>query len=404
MKFAHLADIHLGAWREPKLRELGTKAFVMAIDRCISEGVDFVLISGDLFNTSLPPIESLKVAVTQLKRLKDAGVAVYTIAGSHDFSPSGKTMLEVLEEAELVVDVFKGDVVDERLRLRFAVDAKTGAKITGMIGKKGMLEKRFYEGLVRENLEGESGFKVFMFHTALSELKPRYLEKMESAPISLLPKGFDYYAGGHVHIVEDKSLEGYKNVVYPGPTFPNSFSELEKLGRGGFYLYDSGDISYVKLHVCSVVALSVDCEGKNPSQVNEMILSSLQLKDMSGALVLLRLHGKLETGKISEIGMRKMTDVLVEKGAYLFMKNTSRLTSRGFDEVKVRADSTDEAEKIVIDEHLGQVKSLGLSAEAEKELIQKLMSVLDVEKEEGEKQADYDARMVGELVKVFEKE
>ena len=54
-----------------------------------------------------------------------------------------------------------------------------------------------------KNLEEEEGFKIFMFHTALTELKPKNLERMDSAPISLLPKGFDY-----VHdIIPDIQLE-----------------------------------------------------------------------------------------------------------------------------------------------------------------------------------------------------
>jgi len=101
MKFAHLADAHLGAWRDPKIRDLNTKSFIIAMDRCMSESVDFILIAGDLFNTSFPPIDCLKIAAQKLKQVKDAGIPVYVIPGSHDYSPSGKTILDVLDEAGL---------------------------------------------------------------------------------------------------------------------------------------------------------------------------------------------------------------------------------------------------------------------------------------------------------------
>ena len=149
MKFAHLADCHIGAWRDPRLRSLNAKAFESAVDKCIEQEVDFVLISGDLFNTSLPAIDGLKTAVTKLRQLKQKGIAVYIISGSHDFSPSGKTILDVLGEADLVVNVVKGSVVDEKLKLEFTADPKTGAKITGMLGRKGMLEKSYYENSKR---------------------------------------------------------------------------------------------------------------------------------------------------------------------------------------------------------------------------------------------------------------
>lgn len=404
MKFAHLADIHLGSWREPKLRELSTKAFVTAVSRCVDEEVDFVLIAGDLFNTSLPAIDSLKTAVSQLKMLKDRGIPVYTIAGSHDFSPSGKTMLEVLEEADLIINVCKGEVIEGRLKLHFTVDSKTGAKITGMIGKRGMIEKRYYEELIHENLEEEKGFKIFMFHTAISELKPAELEKMESAPLSLLPKGFDYYAGGHVHIVKDKSISNYRNVVYPGPTFPNSFTELEKLGSGGFYFYFDGKLSHEKIELCGVVSIDIDCNHKSATQITDAIFEEIAGRKLKDSIVLLRLSGKMETGKTSDINFRKIIEIMEERGAYSVMKNTSKLMSREFDEIKVKADTTEEAERLVIDEHVGQVKALELDAGTEKELVVKLMTMLDKEKGEGEKQSDYEARVIAEMSNMFTKE
>jgi len=130
MKFAHLADCHIGSWRDPKLKDISTIAFQKAIDKCMEENVDFILISGDLFNTSLPRIDNLKKVVSILKQLKDKNIPVYIIPGSHDYSPSGKTMLDVLEQAGLFVNVVKGEEIDGKLKLSFTIDQKTGAKIT----------------------------------------------------------------------------------------------------------------------------------------------------------------------------------------------------------------------------------------------------------------------------------
>ena len=43
-------------------------------------------------------------------------------------------------------------------------------------------------------------------------------------------------------MVKNSNLPGYKNIVYPGPIFPASFSELEELKEGGFYIYNDGKI------------------------------------------------------------------------------------------------------------------------------------------------------------------
>ena len=107
MKFAHLADCHIGSWRDPRLNNISTEAFIKAIDLSIENNVNFIIIAGDLFNTSLPGIDKLKDVTIKLKELKDKNIPVYLIAGSHDFSPSGKTMLDVLEKAGLFINVAK---------------------------------------------------------------------------------------------------------------------------------------------------------------------------------------------------------------------------------------------------------------------------------------------------------
>ena len=99
MKFAHLADCHLGGWRQEELQELNFKSFQEILRRCVEEKVNFILISGDLFDSAYPPIEILKSSFAEFKKLHDAKIPVYLIAGSHDFSASGKTFLDVLEKA-----------------------------------------------------------------------------------------------------------------------------------------------------------------------------------------------------------------------------------------------------------------------------------------------------------------
>src|SRR3989338_10670782 len=238
MKFAHFADVHIGSWRDPRLANAITEAFLKSADMCFEKNVDFILISGDFFNTSLPSIDNLKDVVKKLKETNDGGIPVYAIAGSHDFSPTGKTILDVLENAGLLTNVMKGSVVDNKLQLRFTADEKTGAKITGIIGRKGMLERKYFDSLIKENLEAEEGFKIFMFHTAVSEFKPQGLEKMDSTPLSAFPKNFSYYAGGHVHEPYVKQQPGYGTIANTGPLFPNNFREIEKLGCGGFYIVE----------------------------------------------------------------------------------------------------------------------------------------------------------------------
>ena len=358
MKFAHLADIHLGAWRDPRLRELTNTAFVKAIDICIEKKADFILISGDLFHTSIPPIDSLKLAVKKFKQIQKHDIPIYIIAGSHDFSPSGKTMIDVLEEAGLVRNIFKGNVNERgELNLVFTKDEKTGAKITGLIGKKGMLERRAYEKLNSPTLEREEGFKIFMFHTSITELKPKELELMDSSPASFLPRGFDYYAGGHVHIVRNENLPGHKNLVYPGPTYPVNFSELEKLKKGGFSYYQDGNIEHIDLAPKDVIAFHVSAEGKPPEQVMENI-RTLAGKDIyTDKIILIRIEGTLTNGKAEDVSFRAIFDLFSVRGAYFVMINKAKLASESLAISQVNETSAEDIENTLIKEHKGTVRN-----------------------------------------------
>jgi len=400
-----MADSHIGSWKDPKLRDASTRAFLKAIGLCIEKQVDFVLIAGDLFNTALPGIDALKLVVTELKKLKDNSIPVYTIPGSHDFSPSGKTIIDVLENAGLLINVMKGKIIDEKLNLKFTLDKKTGAKITGIFGKKGMLEKSHYKSLLKKELEQEKGFKIFMFHTALTEFKPEEIDSMDSQPLELLPKNFDYYAGGHIHYIFNKKEPGYGLIAYPGPLFPNSFSELEKLENGGFYILEKTDngikLKHEPVIVYNVFSLKLDCNNKSPEQIKEELEEKIKNKEFINTIVTIRLTGTLDSGKPSDINIKEIFSKLYDKGAYFVMKNTSGLKTKELDEIKIQADSIEDTEESLIKESLGKIKVDNLSVEEEKKLTKQLMAILSNEKEEGERVADFEKRIKEDIEKII---
>lgn len=401
MKFAHLADCHIGSWRDPKLRDANIKAFTKAIDVCIEQNVDFIVIAGDLFNASLPSIDGLKLTVIKLKELKDKNIPVYIVAGSHDFSPSGKTMLDVLESAGLLINVAKGDIIENKIKLNFTIDKKTGAKITGLLGKKGSLEKSYYESLVTEHLEKELGYKIFLFHSAITELKPKNLEKMESHPLSLLPKNFNYYAGGHPHFVFNKKEQDYGLIAYPGPLFPNNFKELEDFGSGGFYIIDNNKLEFYPIQIYNTFSIKINSNHKTPEQIKEEILEKIKNKEFNNTIVTIRLEGTLEAGKPSDIDFKEIFQLIYDKSAYFVMKNTTALTTKEFEEIKLQTSSVKDIEESLIKEHLGQIKVDNLTVENEEKLIKDLMNILNTEKREGERVVDFEKRIKGEMFKLL---
>ena len=399
MKYAHLADLHLGAWRDEKMRALSTKSFLIAIDQCIEKQVDFVLFAGDLFNTSLPALDTLKIVTKKLKELKDKNIPLYVIAGSHDFSPSGKTMIDVLENAGLLINVCRGNINPDtkELHLRFTQDPKTKTKITGLIGRKGQLDRAFYETLHRTSLEQEPGYKIFMFHTTIAEMLPKEMAIIESCPLSFLPKGFNYYAGGHIHHPTKISQEGYNCVTYPGALFPNNFQEIEKYSKGGYYLISVEDNhqqeEWVPLEVIKHKSLILNCKHKNPEQIKNEIINHFQ-EDLADTIVTIRLKGTLDNGKTTDIDFKEILKNLYQKGAYFVMRNISKLQSEEFEEIKISYDNPEIMEEEIIKEHLQQMNTF--TKDKELDLTKSLIKSFNTTKREGETTTDFEKRFLEE--------
>ena len=169
MKFAHLSDIHLGFQKYEALQEIEQNVFEKTLDECISRKVDFILIPGDMFHVNIPEMRVQKYAFAKFKQVHDAGIPIYVVYGSHDFSPVANSVIDLLAETGYITKVTKvKESTEEKITLDFLQDEKTQAKIVGLPGLKQSKDREYYEKLDRTSLESESDFKIFVFHGGIS--------------------------------------------------------------------------------------------------------------------------------------------------------------------------------------------------------------------------------------------
>ena len=214
MKFAHISDCHLGAWQHnEELCKLNLQAFLIALDICLTKKVDFVLIAGDLLNTPTPDLAIVESAVRKMKELKDSGVEFYMILGSHDYSPNVRAITDVLSSAGFIAPVMHCEERDGRLVLNCIRDPKTGAILAGLSGKRRGEDAEDFLRLDTHHIQREKGFKLFAFHNYLSGIAPSEIPGIPSLPLENLPRGFDYYAGGHPHKKQQYDSQYYRHVV-----------------------------------------------------------------------------------------------------------------------------------------------------------------------------------------------
>ena len=411
-KFAHLADIHLGANRHPILETMETEKFNQAMNKCIEEKVDFILICGDLFHIGIPDMSVLKNCVIKLKEVSDHGIPVYVIFGSHDYNPNTDSIVDILESAGLITNVAKGkDLGNGKLGLEFLKDEKTDAKIVGINARKGGVEKVYYEKLDKESLEKEKGFKIFCLHSGLSEFKPAHMASMDTLPVSYLPKGFDYYAGGHIHERIEEQLPGYTKIVFPGPIFSGYPRDLERTAKGetrGFYIVSFKEqiesLEFVELFGPEKLKyIEIDLTGKNSTKANSDIETQLKQIDVNNKIVLLKIKGKLEGGKTSEIRAQDYKNLLIQNGAVFVDVNRYGLSSKAYSAVKVTGEDKSSIEKKLFRENIGavNVSIQNLKGEEGSTVAEKLLDILKIDAKINETKKDYTSRFLEDAIVIL---
>lgn len=383
VRFAHIADVHLGGWKQQPMQDLNFESFRKAVNICIDSRLDFILFAGDIFDSAYPPIEILKETFAEFKRLKEARIPCFIVAGSHDYSVSGKTFLDVLEKAGFCKNVAKIEEKDEKIILSPVIHE--GVAIYGYPGKKSGLE---IPDLRRVKLNDAPGmFKILMLHTTIDKAKGGL--PIDAIETDLLPK-VDYYALGHLHI-DFK----YKNFVYPGPVFPNNFAELEDLNHGSFYLVDtesSNTLEKIRLNVKEIVKIEI--EVKNAQEGTAQIIQELEKHHLEDKIVLLRIRGELEQGKTSDIKFAQIEEYVNSKNAYFILKNTHDLKTKdvelGF-EVKSNENLEEETIKVYSEQNQSEFN----------DLIPLLMNSLSLEKQEGEKTEGFVRRVIDEAQRIL---
>jgi len=419
-KFAHITDCHLGSWRNPKLRDLNLQAFERSILISIKEQVDFILITGDFFDVNIPQLAPVKKAVEILKRARDSGIPIYMIYGSHDFNTANISMIDILHSAELFIKPTEFQFNSDSVMLKFFIDKKTGAKITGISGRKVGLDKEIYEKLDKKKLESEDGFKIFLLHRGIQEILPLNMQFRDSLPISLVPKGFDYYGGGHIHKRVEKKIDN-SLIIYPGPLFGSTFQDLEETAKGekrGFYIisFDTQifECKFIEIKVADILYKEIFSQKWSSEKLKDEITKNISELEVKNKIVLIKVKGKL-FGKRSNIDFGKFSLDISKRGAILSFININNLSTDETQSIVVQSSNKFDIEREIFHESIKNFQTEStLSIKVKNQINSKLtgkpgenisISLLDIlrnEKLENENTSTYDDRIISCAKSVFE--
>ncbi|MBD5807374.1 metallophosphoesterase family protein [Limosilactobacillus walteri] len=232
MKFIHTADLHLDSpfrglttmpqslWE--RVHSSTFNAFQRIVDDAIAAQVDFVLITGDIYDRDQQSIAAVDFFAQQCERLAKIQIPVYILYGNHDY----QLVQGPAEGLPANVHVFPNRVTTMSLTLK----SHETVAITGFSYDQRWLVE---DQINKYPRKGNVTWQVGMLHGALHQ----QAQTDHYAPFTLdelRAKNYDYWALGHIH--KHQVLATNPPIVYSGN--PQGRHKNEG-GQHGYYLVES---------------------------------------------------------------------------------------------------------------------------------------------------------------------
>lgn len=251
MKFIHMADMHfdtaftsietkknLGNQRRLEQRE----AFKQTIEHIKQNNIPYLFISGDLYEHEY--IKQTTIDYINKEFAKIPNTKIFISPGNHD--PYLKNSYYETTNWQPNVHIFKKDTL-EKIELEEA--NIYGAAFTDFTSKGIDLEG---EPLDKEKLN------ILVLHATLDGSDKQEMPYNPVTKKSLIEKGFDYVALGHIHKTNLKP-ENLERILYPGSTLSLGFDELGEHGIiEGEITKQTYNVKFIKLDPRTFVENNLD--------------------------------------------------------------------------------------------------------------------------------------------------
>lgn len=257
MKLFHLSDLHLGK-RVYAFSMLSDQRYVLEQVCALAERhqPDGILLSGDLYDKPIPPVEAVQLLDEFLTSMQQMGIAVYAISGNHDSAGRVDFGSRILQQQNLHIcgafdgklyHVCKEDVFGEIhfYLLPFLKPATVsafregGESLTYAEAVKWALETVDIDTTKRNVLLAHQ-FVTWKGTAEESDSETKTLGGVDEMDASLF-FDFDYVALGHLH---SPQRIGRDTIRYGGSPLKYSFSELrQKKGVTLVEIQEKGNVT-----------------------------------------------------------------------------------------------------------------------------------------------------------------
>ena len=259
MKLGIFSDTHLGFDSRGERADESFDNLKQALEICVNEGADAVLLAGDVFDAPVPSHDSLYRAMNAFsaarrgqcgvkafyekgvenRELSFSSLPILAIHGNHEYiGKDTRTALDVLSVSGSLFYFHAGKVTLQK-----------GSEKAAVFGLGAVPEKKALEVLRLWAPKPEAGCSnVLMTHQGFKEFMAVDDEMVATLSLDDLPKGFDLFVNGHLHWQQRHSIAD-GTFLLPGSTIATSIKKIEADQRKGVHFFDtaSKEISFVPL-------------------------------------------------------------------------------------------------------------------------------------------------------------
>lgn len=240
MKILHLADLHIGKIIYEQSLIEDQKYILNEVIKIIkNKKVEVVLISGDIYDRSIPPLEAVELLNEFLNKLiKELNLKVFIISGNHDSKERLNFGSKIFESDGLYIQTnYEGNIRKVTLQDSYGPINIYMLPFIKPIDVKGYFEEQIisYDDAIKQIMKkekvDEDERNILMAHQFVTSnaIIPETCESeiiniggIDNVDASNFEK-FDYVALGHIH---GPQKIGRDTIRYAGTLLKYSFSEI----------------------------------------------------------------------------------------------------------------------------------------------------------------------------------
>lgn len=283
MRFLHISDLHLGR-RLENISLIDDQLYIMQqiLEVVKSKNIDIILVAGDIYDRSIPPIEAITLFSDTLEKIFALKVPIYMISGNHDSVERLSFGSSILKKDNIYIsNRYSGTIQKETLTDDFGklniylmpYISTMNVRVSNNVEVDNLTDAFKY--IIENSNVDTTKRNIMVAHQFVmstpEEVKSfeNYLGGTQSVDASIFSEVFDYTALGHIH----KPYWVVKNRVrYCGSPLKYSIDDVGKKYLTVVDIKEKGNISFEEVPL--VPKRDVRCIKGNLSDILENAINT----------------------------------------------------------------------------------------------------------------------------------